>query len=339
MSSTPKSNVKIVLGCMTFGRQGAEQSRVHDLQTCRTIIDTFAKHGHHELDTARMYGSGSSEEYLGQLGLAQPDSGFAIATKIFPSKRKGGVADWTQYDHSAADIAQAIQDSTRALKDDKFDLFYLHAPDRETPFEETIRAIDEHYRAGRFKRWGLSNYTAAEVEQFLALCDQHGWVKPTVYQGVYNAITRSPEPELFPVLRKHNISFYAFNPLGGGFFTGAFNKDSQVEEGSRFDPNRYQGRMYRQRYWNDTYFKALEEIRPVAEKHNLTLAEIALRWMTHHSLLDKQHNDAILIGASSTRHIEQNLEDLEKGPLDKQVVDAVDRAWEIVKPNAPPYHH
>lgn len=70
-------------------------------------------------------------------------------------------------------------------------------------------------------------------------------------------------------------------------------------------------------YWNDTYFKALELIEAAAQKHNLTLAEVALRWMTHHSLMKKEYGDAIIIGASSSKHIEQNLVDLEKGPLRK----------------------
>ena len=72
---------------------------------------------------------------------------------------------------------------------------------------------------------------------------------------------------------------------------------------------------YRSRYWNEPYFKAIESIRAVADKHGLTMAEIALRWISHHSLLKRAHGDAILIGASSLNHIEQNLVDLEKGPL------------------------
>ena len=77
-------------------------------------------------------------------------------------------------------------------------------------------------------------------------------------------LTKSPqrrvEPELFPCLRKFGLSFYAFNPLGGGFFTGKYkpSPDAPIEAGARFDPNRQQGKFYRSRYWNDYYFKALE---------------------------------------------------------------------------------
>ena len=73
--------------------------------------------------------------------------------------------------------------------------------------------------------------------------------------------------------------------------------------------------FYRSRYWNEPYFNALAKIEAVAEKYNLTMAEIALRWISHHSLMKREYGDAVLIGASSTKHIEQNLIDLEKGPL------------------------
>jgi len=73
--------------------------------------------------------------------------------------------------------------------------------------------------------------------------------------------------------------------------------------------------------------------------HGLTMAEVALRWISHHSLLRREHGDAVLIGDSSLTHIEQNLIDLEKGPLPDEVLAALDAAWERVKPYASNYFH
>jgi aflatoxin B1 aldehyde reductase len=87
---------------------------------------------------------------------------------------------------------------------------FIHGPDRTTPFAETYEAIDEEYRAGKFDEFGLSNFSAAEVEECVRMCTDKGWVVPTVYQGHYNAITRGGEKDLFPVLRKYGIKFYAF---------------------------------------------------------------------------------------------------------------------------------
>lgn len=97
--------------------------------------------------------------------------------------------------------------------------------------------------------------------------------------------------------------------------------------------------MYRQRYWNDTFFEALEILKPVAQAHNLSLVEVALGWMVHHSQMKKEHGDKVIIGASSTDQLTQNLEACERGPLPKEVLEAVDAAWEHVKPVQPKYFH
>jgi len=205
-----------------------------------------------------------------------------------------------------------------------------------------MKTVDELYKEGHFKRFALSNFMAWEVAQICELCEQHGWIKPSVYQGVYNALHRSVEPELFPCLRHYGMAFYNYNPLAGGYLTDRYHrddKDENVERGSRFDPNKWQGKMYRMRYWNDGYFDALDLLRPVAMKHGLTEAECALRWMTHHSLLRKDLGDAIIIGASNVAHMEQNMVDLEKGPLPQDVLKALDEGWERVKGISLKYWH
>jgi len=82
--------------------------------------------------------------------------------------------------------------------------------------------------------------------------------------------------------------------------------------------------MYQARYFKDNYFQAIEIIRPVAEKYSVTLLEIALRWMIHHSLLDYASGDGVIIGCSSLAQLESNLNDFEKGPLPDEVVNALD---------------
>lgn len=99
--------------------------------------------------------------------------------------------------------------------------------------------------------------------------------------------------------------------------------------------------MYRKRYFRDNTFEALRVIEPVVAKHNLTLLETAFRWLTHHSALNIKDggNDGIIIGVSSKQQLENNLKDLEKGPLPEEVVKALDEAWLIAKPTVAPYWH
>ncbi len=219
-------------------------------------------------------------------------------------------------------------------------MWYLHAPDRSVPYEDTLREVNNLYKAGYFKRFGISNYAAWEVAQISEICIRNGWKRPDVYQGVYNALHRAVEPELFPCLRHYGIAFYEFNPVAGGFLTDRYQRETWGDEpGSRFDPSRNQGANYRKRYWNDVYFDALDVVRPVAHRLGLSTAEAAVRWVNHHSLMKKDHGDAIIIGASSAKQLEENLVNLEKGPLPEELLKAFDEGWEIVKSVCKPYFH
>ena len=86
----------------------------------------------------------------------------------------------------------------------------MHAPDRTTPFEETCEAMNEAYTAGKFEKFGLSNFSPEEVETVVDICTKNGWVKPSVYQGHYNAVARLSEDKLLPTLRKHGLAYYAY---------------------------------------------------------------------------------------------------------------------------------
>ncbi len=321
---------------------GAEQVRVHDLAEAGKILDIFQKHGHNEIDTAIVYGGGSSEQVLGQLLSSGPesrrqlviDTKFSPGTVLFPN---------VQTTHRPEHLREALKRSLISLKTEKVDMWYLHAPDHSTPYEITLREVNNLYKEGYFNRFGISNYATWEVAQIVEICDRNGWIKPTAYQGIYNALHRLVEPELFPCLRHYGISFYEYNPLAGGFLTDRYTRESQpgsdIEAGSRFDPNRNQGQNYRGRYWNDSYFDALEILRKAVKKAGISEAEAALRWIANHSLLKQEFHDAIIIGASSAQQLEDNLTNLEKGPLPEEVVKAFDEGWEHVKGIARPYFH
>lgn len=267
------------------------------------------------------------------------ERGIAVDTKLYPNKGRGR-PDMREYSHSPEDVRQGLLDSLAALKADKIDMFYLHAPDRSVPFEDTLREINKLHQEGYFKRFGLSNFMSFEVARVCEICNNNGWIKPSAYQGIYSTLHRSIEPELIPCLRYYDISLYLFQPLAAGFLTGRYSRDqTEFEEGSRFDPKQAVGRMTQGRYFNAKYFDALDIIRPAAEKYGLTIAEVALRWVSHHSVAKKEHGDAVIVGASSYKHLEENLLDLEKGPLPDDVVEALDKAWLIAKPVAPKYWH
>lgn len=224
------------------------------------------------------------------------------------------------------------------------DIFYLHAADRSVPFDITLKAINDLHQHKKFVRFALSNYTAYEVAEIVILCTHNNWVRPTLYQGMYNAITRSVEAELFPALKRYGLNFYAYNPLAGGFLTNRYvdsHKDSKPEEGRFSDKSGAIGERYRERYFHQSIFQALKLVDEEAKKHGITMVEVALRWMVHHSPLNIKDNgpDGIIIGVSSQKQLEENLEALEQGPLPQELLPKLDEAWKIAKMETPNYWH
>ncbi|KAL2911718.1 hypothetical protein HK105_208819 [Polyrhizophydium stewartii] len=312
---------------MTFGT--GDGGRIQDRAEMRAILADFAALGFDELDTARLYCDGNTEEVLAELQVQTAPPRFKVATKAFP---------FSPGMHEPAKLREQLAQSLAALKTDRVDLFYLHAPDHATPIEHTLAAVAELHREGRFTEFGLSNYSAWQVMDIWHICKANGYVLPTVYQGRYNAISRDVERELFPCLRKLGIRFYAYNPLGGGLLTGKHAADKPLEAGSRYDPNTVQGDRYRQRFWKDEIFDAISTIRTAADAHGLRMADIAHRWIALHSKLDFGRGDAIIIGASSLAQARENMADcLKTEHLPADVLAALDDAWRRVSHVAPTY--
>lgn len=188
---------------------------------------------------------------------------------------------------------------------------------------------------------GLSNFTAFEVAEVVMTCKYNGWVKPTIYQGMYNAITRSLDAELIPACRRYGLDIVIYNPIAGGIFSGKYKSSEVPTEGRYSDSVGRMGKMYRARYFKDATWEALRIIEPVVEKAGLTMVETAFRWCVHHSGLNIKDggNDGIIMGVSSLKQLESNLKDCEKGPLPEEVLKALDDAWLVTKATTPNYWH
>ncbi|KAG0359294.1 hypothetical protein BGX24_005797 [Mortierella sp. AD032] len=320
---------------MTFGLDKPDgpnsmsMVRVRGADNVAPFLTLFHSHGHIELDTALVYGDGDTEKVLAQL----PTAHFQISTKVPPFVME----DRKQRGHTKENLPKQFRESLASLQADKVDILYLHAPDHQTPFEESLKAINDLYREGLFKRFGLSNYSSWNVTLIYQLCKQLGYVLPSVYQGMYNPIARSVMPELLPCLKHFNIGFYAYNPICGGVLSGKYKFDGDVPEGSRYDTKTRIGPMVRGMYWNKTNFEAIETLKTTAAKHNFTLLEATLRWMRHHSTLDAK--DGIIIGSSTVDQLQESLTALDKGPLPEEMVKAFDGAWEHVKTRTEWYFH
>lgn len=200
--------------------------------------------------------------------------------------------------------------------------------------------MDKLHKAGKFNKLGLSNFTAFEVAEVVLTCKYNGWVRPSIFQAMYNAITRNIEPELVVACRRYGLDIVVYNPLAAGLFSGKIKSKDFVIDTGRHAGNTPMGAISRGRYFRDSTFEALRIVEEAAEKTGLTLIEVAMRWLVHHSALKvKDGNDGIIIGVSSLAQLENNIDNFEKGPLPEEVVQALDQAWLLCKAESVNYWH
>ncbi|CAF3088080.1 unnamed protein product [Rotaria socialis] len=325
---TSKKVPRIILGCATMGPPGTNIARITTVEKTKEMFKTLQSYGYTELDTARLYNDGKQEAFTRETGVL--NEGFTVATKVYPIE--AGM-------HKPEKLRQLFETSLRELGQDSVEIFYLHAPDRSVPYEETLEEINKLYNEGKFKIFGLSNYAAWEVAHMAQICISHQWVRPKIYQGMYNALTRALEEELVPCCRYYEIAIVTYNPLAGGVLSGKYKSSSEIPEEGRFSNanGNTSGKLYRDRYFNEIYLDAVNRLSPVVEKYGLTLAETAFRWLVHHSKLRSFDGDGIIIGASSVEQLNSNLKDLQKGPLPDEVLQALDEAWHCTRAVAKTY--
>jgi aflatoxin B1 aldehyde reductase len=312
--------MKTILGTMTFSSQV-------DKQTATRMVNEFVGAGHTELDTAYVYNKGQTETLLGELTAESALRGTKIAGKANPSV-VGGL--------SPASIEQQLTTSLKRLEQPSLELFYLHAPDPDVPIRDSLRAMSTLHQQGLFDRFGLSNYAAWQVAEAMEICKQEGWVAPSVYQGMYNALTRDVERELLPCLANYDIAFYAYNPLAGGLLSGKYQSIDTLPESGRFAS--FDG--YQARYWKSAYLDEINHLSALCREQEIEPAAAALRWLIHHSALadfnmnagNERHEHGVIIGASSLAHFNQNLQAIAGPPLPSLLVEAFDNSWEQVRP-------
>lgn len=165
---------------MTFGPSESKGARITSLDDCNKCLDYFQQQGFNEIDTARTYVGGEQEAFTADANWKE--RGLTLATKWYP-KYVGA--------HKPNVLREQLETSLKELRTNQVDIFYLHAPDRSVPFAETLEAVNQLHKEGKFVQLGLSNYTAFEVAEIVTLCNERGWVRPTIYQAMYNAISMS----------------------------------------------------------------------------------------------------------------------------------------------------
>src|SRR5216684_1437981 len=284
----------LCLGTMTFGVETDEQGAHEQL-------DRFAAAGGTLVDTADPYGDGRSEEIIGRWLASRPaeiTEPVVLATKgrmlVDGSPNGAGL--------SARHLTRALDASLRRLGLESVDLYQVHAYDPLTPLEETLRTLDQFMRAGKIRYYGLSNFTGWQLTKAVHLARALNSAEPVTLQPQYSLLAREIEWEIVPAVRDAGLGLLPWSPLGGGWLSGKYQRDQRPSGATRLgdDPNRGMeayDRRGTERTWN-----VIDAVQKVAEDRGVSMAEVALAWVTA-----RPGVTSTILGARTLSQLETNL--------------------------------
>lgn len=279
----------LCFGTMSFGGDADEETSAAMFNRCREIGINF-------FDCANVYAGGRSEEILGKL-IASCRDEVVITSKVYGStgpdiNAKGG---------SRRHIRAAVEASLKRLNTDYLDVYFLHHFDKETPLEETLRALDDLVRDGKILYPAASNYAAWQVAKALGISARHGWARFECLQPMYNLVKRQAEVEILPMAQSENLGVIPYSPLGGGLLTGKYGTAQRPEAGRLV-----QNQMYMKRYGEAMYYEVAEGFTRFAQERGFDPAALAVAWVASHPAVT-----APIIGARNLKQLEGSLKSLE----------------------------
>jgi aryl-alcohol dehydrogenase-like predicted oxidoreductase len=273
----------IGLGCMGMSYAYGEAPNKNEMIT---LIHSAIDRGLTFFDTAEMYGPFINEELLGE-ALAPYRDQVVIATKFGIKIQDGKQVQ----DSSPNQIRKAVEGSLKRLNTEIIDLYYQHRVDTNVPIEEVADVMKDLINEGKIKHWGLSEAGVQTIRR------AHAVQPVTAIQSEYSLWYRRPEEELLPTLEELGIGFVPFSPLGKGFLTDRFNKDS------KFASNDFRSIVPR---FTAAALEAnqvlVDLLKKVADQKNATPAQIALAW-----LLEQKPWIAPIPGTTKLERLEENI--------------------------------
>jgi aryl-alcohol dehydrogenase-like predicted oxidoreductase len=285
----------LALGTMTFGSETDEDG-------ARAQLDGFVAAGGNLIDTADVYSGGASEEIVGRwLATSSPEVRDAVVIATKGRFRMG--PDANDLGLSRRHLQRAVDGSLRRLGVDCIDLYQVHAWDPMTPLDETLRALDDMVRVGKIRYVGLSNFTGWQIQKAVGLARMHGLAAPITLQPQYNLLVREIEWEIVPACLDAGLGLLPWSPLGGGWLTGKYQRDTAPVGATRLgeDPDRGV-EAYSRRSTQDRTWDVIDVVRRVADERGASMAQVALAW-----LVDRPGVTSVILGARTVDQLQDNL--------------------------------
>ena len=287
---------ELCLGTMTFGDQGFWKVMGGlGQEAVNTLVKQAFDAGVNFIDTANVYSLGVSETLTGAAikSLGLPRDELVIATKAFGPMSETQINGRGQ---SRYHLMNALDASLKRLQLDHIDLYQLHGYDPLTPLDEVLSTLNDMVRSGKVRHLGLCNMAAWQIMMGLGISENKNFARVESVQAYYTVAGRDLEREVLPLIEDQQLGLMVWSPLAGGLLSGKFSADGKGPEGARrasFDfPVVDKARA----------FKVVDAMRPIAERHQASVAQVALAW-----LLSRKQVSSVIIGAKTPEQLTDNL--------------------------------
>jgi 1-deoxyxylulose-5-phosphate synthase len=283
---------RISLGTMTFGAEnwGCDEKEAH------TILQEFIEAGGNFIDCADIYAGGRAEQIVGYFLPEVNRDELVIASKCyFPMGTKPN-----QYGLSRKHVVASCEGSLKRLKTDYIDLYYIHGPDPVTPYEETLRALEDLTRQGKIRYLGCSNLFAWQMAKAQGISARCGFTGLIAGQYIYSLIHRELEHEVIPAAVDHGVGITAYSPLGAGLLTGKYKG---MQEPAKTPRHSFRTQMDGPRFWNPQGFRTAEIVEQVSREAGIPMAKLAIGWP-----LGRKFVSSVIVGARTVDQLKENIE-------------------------------
>jgi voltage-dependent potassium channel beta subunit len=306
------------LSVLSFGSWVSFSKQIND-KTAEELMGIAYENGINFFDNAEVYALGESEKMMGRILRKKKwdRTSYCISSKAFFGWR-GKENKPNQTGNSRKHLLEACNEALTRLQLEYLDLFFCHRPDRNTPVEETVWAMNQLLQQGKILYWGTSEWSGVEIMEAHRVAQQYRLIGPTMEQPQYNLFERNKiESEFSEVYKNVGLGTTIWSPLASGLLSGKYNNG--IPKGSRLG---LEGFGWLKDQWaTDDKLKKVKKLADLAAKLNISTAIMSIAWC-----IKNPNVSTAILGATKKQQLLENLKAVDAvALLTPEVMEKIDK--------------